>query len=405
MKKTRGAVDKIRSALNSLPANRFGMITFALAFGLFGVWLLNISHAATPAVSVEAENGTISASASSLADSTASGGHAVKFSGASSGTCPVSTLNAADGPDGMGGCWPGPLTTGVPSGVTLSAYTGSDTITTDNTVIDSKLITGDLVIKAKNVMIKNSKVSNGEVMIDTDSMPSDTAWSATIQDSEIDAGGPKHISNGTPCVNGETNAVCNARSGISAGNFTIRRVNVHGGQTAIQCDMDNHGTLCDVQDTWLHGQLNGAKSDAIPWHLGGSLSDGMKAGASYRFVHNRAACDWPVNAMQEGCTGDFNMISNFAPIHDVHAEANYFVGGKGLSYCTYGGFKSFTGHDIVYMNNVFQKTATTVDGTTNVCGAYGPVTDFVFGWTGNLWLNNKYDDGTPITCTAADECR
>jgi hypothetical protein len=363
------------------------------------------AFAASFSIATETEAGTLGSNATLVSDTNASGGQAVKFSGSgNTGTCPSSIANAPDGPDPWGGCWPGPQTTGVPAGTTLTAYTGPMTITTDNTVIDSKNITGDLVIQAKNVTVSKSKITNGEILLDEDTMPNNTAWSATVIDSEVDAGGPKHINDSTPCTSQETNAVCNARSAVSTANFTVLRSNIHGGQTAVQCDMDNHGTICDVEDSWLHGQLNGAQSDAIPWHLGGSLSDGMNPTSSYKFVHNRAACDWPVNALEEGCTGDLNLISNFAPIHDVHVEKNFFVASNGLSYCTYGGFKSYTGSNIVYLNNVFQRNDTSSGGTTTKCGHYGAVTDFKFGWTGNLWLNNMWDDGTPLNCDSSDNC-
>jgi hypothetical protein len=59
-----------------------GVIVIVAAIG---VYTLTFSRAATPVASVEAESGTIAGAASSLADSTASGTHAVKF-GTSSGT-------------------------------------------------------------------------------------------------------------------------------------------------------------------------------------------------------------------------------------------------------------------------------------------------------------------------------
>ena len=45
--------------------------------------------------------------------------------------------------------------TGVPSGTTLTAYTGPMTITTDGTVIENKIINGGLDITGANVTIRN----------------------------------------------------------------------------------------------------------------------------------------------------------------------------------------------------------------------------------------------------------
>jgi lysophospholipase L1-like esterase len=65
--------------------HRAGVVVFALAFGLLGVWLLDASHAATPAVSVETESGTIGGNALKVIDTTASNGNAVKFKAPSGG--------------------------------------------------------------------------------------------------------------------------------------------------------------------------------------------------------------------------------------------------------------------------------------------------------------------------------
>ncbi|MET0964966.1 MAG: hypothetical protein ABWZ02_01130, partial [Nakamurella sp.] len=51
--------------------------------------------------------------------------------------------------------------TGVPSGTTLSRYTGPLTITTNGTVIDGKAVYGDLKIQAANVVIRNSYLHCG----------------------------------------------------------------------------------------------------------------------------------------------------------------------------------------------------------------------------------------------------
>ena len=55
------------------------------------------------------------------------------------------------GSDGRGGCFPGPDNTGVPVGTVLTPYTGPCTITVANTVIDSKIISCELLIRANNV--------------------------------------------------------------------------------------------------------------------------------------------------------------------------------------------------------------------------------------------------------------
>ncbi len=313
----------------------------------------------------EPESGTLTSPAAIVTDATASGGHAIKFGAAGSGGCPISTPNVADGPDPWGGCFPGPTTTGVPAGTALTNYTGPCDITTANTVIDSKTVNCGLGIKAANVMIKNSKVLGG-VWLDTD-IAGSSAWSMTIQDSEVDVGAQQLAS-------------------VLAGNMTVLRSNIHGGETAVQCE--EKSVSCVVQDSYLHGQFLPPDQ---PWHLGGFLSDG---GGNHRLTHNYVVCDHPQNALGEGCSGDINLIPNFATASGIVIENNLLGANVDSAYCTYGGEKSTSpyphGDHITYRNNIFQR------GTNGLCAAYGPVTDFNVNGTGNVWTNNKWTDGTAV---------
>ncbi len=346
-----------------------------------GSILLTVSHAATSTTAdYEAEAGTRSGNASLASGSGASGGSAVKFSSTAS-ACPVSTPNVPDGPDPWGGCFPGPASTGYPHGlsgdtrtpVTLTAYTGSCTVTTANTVIDSKTIScsGGMDVRAANVTIKNSKITDG-ISVNTEASQS---YSLTLQDTEV-YGGPHDLPT------------------VGIGNLTIIRANLYGGHNGLQCD--EFSLHCLLQDSYIHGQYQPPTGDS---HLGGLLSDGT---TNFTITHNSVFCDAVVNVDGGGCTGDINLIPNFAEINGANITYNLLGANTDSSYCTYGGEKppSATPHsyNIVYQHNIFQK------GTTGHCAAYGPVTDFKFTNTGNVWTDNKYDDGTVINCTAADEC-
>lgn len=83
-----------------------------LVFAAIGTALIISSYAATPTVSFEAEAGTRSGNASTLTDSGASGGGAVKFGVTGGSACPNNNFNTPGGPDSWGGCWPGPGNTG-----------------------------------------------------------------------------------------------------------------------------------------------------------------------------------------------------------------------------------------------------------------------------------------------------
>jgi hypothetical protein len=284
--------------------------------------------------------------------------------GSSGASCSAGT-HVAGGSDAAGGCWPGPNNTGVPAGTVLSTYSGPCTITTAGTIINAKTVNCDLSIQAANVTIKNSKV-NGLVTLDTD-LGGSSAWSMTVQDTEVDAG-------------------VQQRAVVSTGNMTVIRANLHGGITSAQCEETS--VFCSIQDSWLHGQQ---VPDTAPWHLGGFLSDG---GVNMTLTHNTIVCDHAVNSVGEGCTGDLNFIPNFAAISGATVLHNLLGANIGSSYCTYGGEKpsSPTPHSnhIVYKDNIFQR------GSNNSCAAYGPVTNFDTNQPGNQWINNTWADGGAV---------
>jgi hypothetical protein len=235
----------------------------------------------------------------------------------------------------------------------------------DNTVIDSKTVNCSLSIKAANVMIKNSKM-NGQVILDVD-LAGSSRWSFTLQDSEVDAGAIQ-------------------QSAVGWGNLAVIRSNIHGGQTAIQCE--ENSVSCFVQDSYLHGQY---LPDDEPWHLGGFLSDG---GQNMTLRHNYVVCDHAVNSLGEGCTGDINLIPNFASINGALIEHNLLGANEDSSFCTYGGEKSTSAtphsYNVIYKDNVFQR------GSNGKCADYGPVNAFDLNNTGNQWINNRYEDGALI---------
>jgi hypothetical protein len=76
--------------------------------------------------------------------------------------------------------YPTATTTGVPAGTTLTNVSGNMVITTANTVVNAKNITGDVDIRASGVVIQNSKIS-GKVVNDNIS----THNAFTIKDSQV----------------------------------------------------------------------------------------------------------------------------------------------------------------------------------------------------------------------------
>ena len=272
--------------------------------------------------------------------------------------------------------WPDASTTGVPSGTFLTDYAGSCTVTTGNTVIDAKRVScpDGLTIRAANVSITKSSIK-GPVRLDPDSPGYDESWALTITDTEIDAG------------QAQLAAIC-------CGNLIITRANLHGGVTGAQCE--ELSKYCLVRDSYLHSQY---RPENKPWHLGGFLSDGTAGAACARrwcieLVHNTVHCDAKVNRTGNGCTGDINLIPNFAKIQKVLVRNNLLKASADLAFCTFGGEKRTSPFDgaseVVYQDNVFER------GSANKCGAFGPATDFDTSGAGNVWAGNEFDDGAAV---------
>ncbi|MBK6849443.1 MAG: hypothetical protein IPG96_18600 [Proteobacteria bacterium] len=160
--------------------------------------------------------------------------------------------------------FPNAQSTGIPAGTVLTPYTGPKVITIATTVIDSKVITGGLEIRAANVLVKNCKISgvgSGEdvIAIATES----TGASVTIQDSEIDAGSGPY-------------------TGIGDINWTALRVNIYNGHRGVHC-YDN----CTLQDSYLHDQW--AATD------GTTHESAARMGQRSRFIHNTLWCNAPIS--------------------------------------------------------------------------------------------------------------
>jgi hypothetical protein len=141
-----------------------------------------------------------------------------------SATSASATPSPTPSPSASAGARPSSTNTGVPAGTTLTAYTGPLVITTAGTVIDGKDITGGLVINAANVVVKNSKIhgdgSEESVGIYTNN------GSSTITDTEI----------------------YNFGTGLTYGNFTATRVNIHD-VSYDGAKLSSNGT---IQDSWIH---------------------------------------------------------------------------------------------------------------------------------------------------------
>lgn len=274
-----------RDVFSSGRFSRTNLTVFAITFAAIGGYIIYSSFAAGFSASIEAENSSKNSPAATVSDSGASGGSALKFQ--QPGNCPVSTPGELDGPDPWGGCWPGPLTTGVPAGTTLTTYTGPQTITAANTVIDSKRIAECLDIEAPGVIIKNSEISDGSnsdctyVIHDSDGVGYPFPSNVTIQDSTIYCGT-------NPAIGGPGNAIGDSY-------ITLKRVDISACENGGDLDQN-----IDIEDSYTHDL----------WHDASSHTDGFQLAHDHR-----------VNNQAPDVNGALNITFNHNTIFGMHIGA------------------------------------------------------------------------------------
>lgn len=349
---------------------RYRPILFAVGFAVIGLVTLGASRAAVSTANIEPESGTKSSQISTVSDSSASGSSAVRFTAPPvAGACP-NDQHMPGGPDGMGGCWPYEGNTGVPAGTTLTTYTGSCSITTPNTVIDSKMVNCGLNIRAANVVIRNSQI-NGNIYVDSCT----GNYSVTIEDSRVHVGDINY-------------------RGLQPCYYVARRVNVTGGQSMAWC------ANCTIEDSFLHAPLEDPEGAANN-HAAHNSTVRIAAYATLR--HNTLWCNvksypQPDGQDDSGCSANQTGYSHDgSPPHYSTIEANLYMPTSG-GYCAYGG--STSGeldqvHHIVFKDNIFRRTAPGWEGGPN-CGYWGAIADFDSSRPGNQWINNRWSDGTTL---------
>lgn len=262
--------------------------------------------------------------------------------------------------------FPNASTTGIPSGTSLTTYTGSCTITADDTVIDAKTVNcNPLIISgATNVTITRSKI-NGEIQ--TAEVNTPTYYWLYVTDSEIEAQG----------YDG---------SGITGSNYKLLRVNIHGGKRPGLCWYN-----CLVEYSYIHGQLNDI--------TGQNHQSGFRMEQYTTLRYNTIVCDSFEYPPEGGCSASISGYPDFQPINNNLVEHNFFPITNSAEFCVYGGNtggKPYSGDAtnatyIRFVDNIFERTA------TRPCGNSGPVTDFDPNRTGNLWSGNVYfPDGATI---------
>ena len=295
---------------------------------------------------------------------------------------PSGGLNCAARPSACG--YPDATNTGPAAGTTFtkvpsqltsgpgwawSAGLGGIRVTGTGAVVSGLEVTGQIIIDAPNVTVKNNIVnvcgdSSDPDVIAVRYLPSDPSYrgsNATISHNTL---------NGTP-------AGCSyrARSGVrdvygEAPNVTVDGNNITGTGNGITVEYS--GTIVN---NWIH-QLGHIAGD----HHSGISAHGGAAGLLWQ--HNSVLLFGQAFAGGGGVSGALTIYADFGHAQNVTAQDNLISGG---SYVVYGGNSgdsySTPSTNVKFISNRF------------VCGAwlYGPVAAFNASSSGNAWTNNYCD--------------
>lgn len=198
--------------------------------------------------------------------------------------------------------------TGVPAGTTLTP-SGSLTISTAGTVVNGLEITGNVVVNAANVTIRNTRIhSNGMWVIDNNST------GLVVEDSEI--------------INRPVSGQNNCHNAIGDANFTVRRTEITGCENGMNVGAPGNITFTD---NWIHDL-----DTTGPSYVFGSSphTDGIQfpfGDASNIVIRHNTIDPVPGNS---GATSAIIMTGENGPESSVWVEDNY-IDGRGASTAIY----------------------------------------------------------------------
>jgi hypothetical protein len=214
---------------------------------------------------------------------------------------------------------PDATNTGVPKGVALTTVNGDVTVTQDGTTIDAEDIHGFLVIAASHVRITRCFVRGGVATQNGDGIRVKSGTDILIEDTEVAIEHPSAY-----------------LDGIAGSNFTVRRVNVHGGVDGMKV-----GSNSVVECSYIHDESSFASD---PNQGGGPThNDAIQIleGTNIHITGNRLVAGKDQNSAIQ-VTQDFGTVS------DLTIDGNWADGGGCTFNISHKGAASLTG---VYVTN------------------------------------------------------
>jgi len=302
----------------------------------------------TPTTTLKPAAGSVSATG---AGATAGAGAVTKGSPPPSKDCAGTPGSGQPSYASMDACgFPSPDTTGVPSGTTLTPYTGPSNITRAGTTIKDAEITSPVWISANNVTIEDSDIEyassgNGAITIGSG------VTGALVEYDTI------HGSNNTQAGNLDS-AVENANYTEGANAVTVDHVEFYNGQRILHGPgmLQNSFCLDNVA-------VSGAHYECV-----------YEGGGSVTINHNTLLTSFSQTAA-------IYLSTDFAPLGTVQVTNNLLAGG---GYALYGGAGSGITSETV-TGNRFSRLYYANSGEWGP-SAYMPSS---YTWSGNVWDDTR----------------
>jgi hypothetical protein len=261
---------------------------------------------------------------------------------------------------GGGSSWPDATNTGVPSGTTLTTVSGDLTVTTNNSTVNAKNVSGCIVVNATGVTVQNTKAQCITTAFSTAARnPANPRL--TIQDSEVDCGN----TGGT--------------TGISDRNVTVVRVNIHRCENGFDADSD-----FTIQDSFIHDLYNSATGDPHTDGLQSAVGSNMVIDHNTFYGHD-TGCTYPNNGSCNGTSAiNINNTAGGPTSTNTTISNNLLAGGAFTLYCPIAATSNFHITDN-HFSTVYSSTI----------GEFGPSSDCT---SNEIKSGNVYhESGLPIT--------
>jgi hypothetical protein len=256
--------------------------------------------------------------------------------------------------------WPAASTTGYPAGTALTSTAGR-VISTNNTVISGERISGQLIIRATNVTVKNSAISwDGGGVSGRGVISIEVGASATIDHVEINGLNHTHA--------------CIWHSGTSMTATAVNCYGVNDGMFSWASNTGSSGDNVNISDSYFHDFTTNAANG----HIDGYQTEGAAHG---HITHNTfnmssqatsAISIWNSLKSSDDWTIQNNLFTGagFTLYAEDYSGPNNSSAAENVANSAVGGF---TVTNIRYLDNKFSTSQAphTAADTSSCVGAWG----------------------------------